>query len=346
MLLNSFILNEKLSLKNRIIMAPMTRNFATDQFVPTQDMADYYARRADTGLIITEGTIISKQSIGYSNQPGIYTSQQIRAWQQVTKQVHANGGKIFCQIWHVGRVSHPHFLQGELPVGPSQTIMTGRVNRSQGLFYDKNRALEIDEIKQIVNDFSQAATNALEAGFDGVEIHGANGYLIDQFLHHSTNLRHDEYGLNGENKIRFATEVVNACGNAIGYERVALRLSPAGYLNEIKEDKRDAAIFTELLTQLNTLPIAYVHTGNFDDSTPYLSLNNQRMSQFIRQHYKGTLVASGSYDIAAAELGIQNGNFDCIAIGRRFIANPDLINKLLNNKPLKEYDVAMLNELY
>lgn len=345
MILKPLTLNEKLQLNNRIFMAPMTRNHANDDFTPNQAMADYYAKRANAGLIITEGTIISPQSIGYSNQPGIYTREQIEGWKKVTEKVHAKGGKIFCQIWHVGRVSHPNYLNGELPVGPSETEMKGRIPRAQNLFYGKNRALAASEIKQVIADFRQASRNAIEAGFDGVELHGANGYLIDQFLHHSTNLRTDEYGKTPENMVRFAIEAVQACGNEIGFERVAIRLSPAAYLNEIEENPEDQSVFIALLKELNKLAIAYVHNGNFDDKKHFESLNNQTMSEFLRKHYDGVLVACGGYTAEEAEEKMRNGAFDCVAIGRPFIANPDLIQKLNHHEKLCEYDASMLKDL-
>ncbi|MGE3921168.1 MAG: alkene reductase, partial [Gammaproteobacteria bacterium] len=341
-----FQLNRTFTLKNHIFMAPMTRNIANDHLVPTDDMASYYARRADAGLIITEGTIIRADGRGYSNTPGIYTKEQIAGWRKVTEIVHEAGGKIFCQIWHVGRVSHPVFLNGELPIGPSETMMSGPVKRSDGLFYGKNRALSMDEIHKLVDDFATAAQNAREAGFDGVEIHGANGYLIDQFLHHSTNLRNDSYGGSPENMARFAIEIVEACGKKIGFERVALRISPAAHLNEIIDDKRDEIVFITLLEYLNTLPMAYVHTGNFDDSLRFISLSDRTMTGFIRDHYHGVVVACGGYSIESAEKNIENHAFDCIAIGRSFIANPDLIEKLKKNEKLAEYHPEMLKKLY
>lgn len=345
MLLDPFTVNKELQLKNRIFMAPMTRNQANDDFSPHQGMADYYARRADAGLIITEGTIISPQSIGFSNQPGIYTKEQIEGWKKVTQKVHAHGGKIFCQIWHVGRVSHPHFLKGDWPVGPSATEMKGKIPRNQELHYGKNRALELAEIKQIIQDFKQASRNAIDAGFDGIELHGANGYLIDQFLHHSTNSRTDEYGGSPENMARFPLEVVKACGDEIGYEKVALRLSPAAYLNEIEENPEDKFAFIALFNELNKLPIAYIHNGNFNDKKRFDSLNQQTMGEFIRTHYHGVFVACGGYTAEEAENKMLHDAFDCVAFGRPFIANPDLIHKLKVDEPLHEYDVAMLKDL-
>lgn len=345
-LLNEYKLNEQLTLKNRIVMAPMTRSKNDPDAAPTQLSVEYYARRADAGLILTEGTIIRPDGKGYPDVPGIYTQTQIERWKKVTDAVHARGGKIFMQIWHAGRVSHPYYLNGELPVAPSKTWMSGPVRRSNGLNYGESRALTADEIHQLIADFAQAAKNAMAAGFDGVEIHGANGYLVDQFLHHDTNRRDDEFGGTPENMSRFALLVMQKVGEAIGYDRVGIRLSPGAYLNEIKTDMRDGAVFEYLLQQLSKLSIAYVHTGNFDDSNTFAELNDQTMTAFMRKHYSGTLIAAGQYLPASAEQGIENGDFDLAAFGRPFIANPDLVTRIAEGAELQAYDVAMLGTLY
>lgn len=346
LLLEPYQLNTKLQLKNKIVMAPMTRNIAHDDLSPTSAMAEYYARRADAGLIITEGTIIRPDARGYSNVPGIFTQAHIDGWRQVTDAVHKNNGHIFLQIWHVGRVSHPHFLNGELPISASETIMKERVKRSDNLTHGKSRAVTLDEIKGLIESYAAAAKNAIKAGFDGIEIHGANGYLIDQFLHYHTNHRTDEYGATPKNMARFALEIVKACGDAIGYEKVGIRLSPGAYLNEIVGDPRDAAVFQYLLEQLSQLNIAYVHTGNFDDKVKFKELNDQTMTGFMRAHYKGTLIASGSYGFNDAQENIKANHFDLVAIGRPFIANPNLINCLQKNEALVPYEPSMLNNLH
>lgn len=344
-LLTSYKLNDLLTLKNRIVMAPMTRVQAQDDFVPTQAMADYYSKRADAGLIVTEGTIISPDARGHNNVPGIFNHAQITGWQKVTDAVHVNGGLIFLQLWHVGRVSHPKFLEGKLPISASATTMVGKLSRSDGLMHGESRAATTLEILELVDAFRQAAKNAMAAGFDGIEIHGANGYLIDQFLHYHTNLRTDEYGGTPENKARFALEVVKACGEAIGFERTGLRLSPGAYLNEVVGDDRDAAVFIYLLEQLNHFPLAYVHTGNFNDAQQFKELGNKTMTAFMREHYQGTIVAAGGYDVQKAVDGIFGNEFDLAAIGRPFIANPDLIKKIENNEAILSYDISMLKTL-
>lgn len=344
-LFQPYRLNDDIQLKNRIVMAPMTRNMAHDDLSPTQVMADYYARRADAGLIITEGTIIRPDGRGYSHVPGIYTKTQMKGWQAVTEAVHAQDGKIFLQIWHVGRVSHPVFLDGQLPLSPSATTMTGKVARTKDLHYGGSRAASLNDIRSLIASYAAAAKHAMDVGFDGIEIHGANGYLIDQFLHYHTNLRDDEYGRTFRDKARFALDVVVACITAIGNHRVGLRLSPGAYLNEMVGDSRDAEVFQYLLQQLNGIKPAYVHTGNFNDSVTFKELGNQTMTAFIRQSYTGTLIASGSYTPESASRGLERQDFDLIAFGRSFIANPDLVARLKAQRPLTAYDASMLSTL-
>ncbi len=331
-----------LNLKNRIAMAPMTRSMADDALVPTAEMAAYYARRADAGLIITEATIVRPDGQGYPNTPGIYNEAQIEGWRQVTEQVHARGGKIFLQLWHVGRVSHPIYLNGELPIAPSAIPLTGRVPRA-GVEYATPRALDIGEIPGLVEAYAQGAGNALTAGFDGVEIHGANGYLIDQFLHHHTNRRTDAYGGSPERMARFALEVVDSVVAKAGSNRVGIRLSPGAYVN-VEGHPDDPPVFRYLLSQLERRELAYVHTGIFDDSMSFDYLGGSA-SAFLRENYKGNLVGNGSYTTEKAERAIADGAFDLVAIGRPFIANPDLIEKIRNGDPLNPYDESMLASL-
>lgn len=344
-LFHPYELNPELILPNRIVMAPMTRAMATDDFVPTEAMAAYYAKRAAAGLIVTEGTIIARDATGYRAVPGIYNADQVDHWRVVTEAVHANDGRIFMQLWHVGRVSHPDFLQGAQPAGPSAATMHGRINRGDGLTFGESRALHLKEIQTIVAQFAQAATHAMRAGFDGVELHGANGYLIDQFLHYDSNHRTDAYGGSVHQRTRFAMEVVKAVGEAIGSQRVGLRLSPGAYIHEIVGDARDAAVFSDLLQQLNHLPIAYVHTGNFDDSKTFAALGEMTMSAFLRKHYSGTLIACGSYTPESAAMHMTRGDFDLIAFGRPFIANPDLVARVRAGDALQPYEVRMLQTL-
>lgn len=341
MLLTPYALTTRLLLKNRIVMPPMTRRCAEVDHTPSEEMIEYYARRAEAGLLITEGTLIDKDAIGYGNVPGIYTQKHIDAWSKITSAVHSNNGIIFAQLWHCGRISHVNFHNGIQPISASATqanIILGKTN----LKCSKARAASTAEIEQLILSFQTAAKLSISAGFDGIEIHAANGYLIDQFLHHCTNHRLDEYGGSPKNMARFALEIVHACGKAIGYDRIAIRLSPAGYMNEINRDNRDKLVYMYLLNQLSNLNIAYVHTGSFDDTIIYTELNNKSMTEFIRSLYRGTLIASGSYSINAAFNGIKQKMFDLIAIGRLHIANHDLIFKIKNKKHLIPYEQKML----
>lgn len=342
-LFEPYTLSEKIILKNRVLMAPMTRRMADAEHTPTEPMQDYYARRANTGLIITEGTLISQDALGYGNIPGIFSNNQIEQWSLITKKVHENNGLIFVQLWHNGRISHPSFHHGRLPISPSAIHLDIKLGKTD-LICGLSREASHDEIQELISTYAIAAKNAIEAGFDGVEIHGANGYLIDQFLHYCSNKRTDDYGKTPENMARFCLEIVQSCGKAIGFERVGLRLSPGGHLNAIHTISDDQAVFIYLLESLNKYPIAYVHTGAFDDGISYEGLNHQTMTEFMRPHYHGTLVASGGYSIQLAKEGIETNQFDLIALGRPFIANPELIHQLKNEHPLKAYTPELLNK--
>jgi len=342
-LLEPFKLNDTIELQNRIIMAPLTRCMSDENLVPTDAMVEYYEKRADSGLIITEATIIRPDGQGYPNTPGIYTKEQIEGWKKVTNAVHKKGGKIFSQIWHVGRVAHPFFTNSDV-VAPSAVPADGTVPRMRDLVYQVPKALTQEDIASLVEDYAIAAKNAIEAGFDGVEIHGANGYLIDQFLHHESNIREDEYGQTPENMSRFALEVLDAVIEAIGSDRTGLRLTPAAYFN-MKEDNRDKAVFDYLLPLLEDKNLAYLHGGIFDDAMRFESLNGKNTSEFLRESYKGTLIGVGAYTYESAKEAIDSEAFDLIAIGRPFIANPDYMEKIKNDEEIVEYEEEMLNEL-
>lgn len=345
MILDPIALNSSLSFSNRIVMAPMTRAMSYEDGTPTEDMIPYYAKRAEAGLIITEGTIISEKARGYRHVPGLFSQSHINAWRKITDAVHNNGGKIFCQLWHVGRVSHPQFLKGERPISPSQTKMTGPVRRETGLYYGESKEASVQEIQDITSAFTRAADYAMQAGFDGIELHGANGYLIDQFLHHSTNLRTDEFGGTPQKMAHFLLNLLSHLKQVISLERVGIRLSPVGYLNQVTPSPKDKTVFIYLLQQLNHMEIAYIHTGAFDDNITYPELDNQTMSNFIRQHSQQPLIACGSYDLAKAENGLKNHQFDMIALGRPFLSNPFLIETIKAGKIWQPYDVSMLETL-
>lgn len=326
-------------------MAPLTRMRSQQPGnIPYELNAKYYAQRASAGLIISEATQISQQGQGYPATPGIHTKEQIAGWKLVTKAVHEKGGKIVLQLWHVGRISHrSHQPNNELPVAPSA------INASGGTFsadwkevaFETPRALEINEIAQIVSDFKQAAKNAQEAGFDGVEVHGANGYLIDQFLQDGSNQRTDNYGGSVENRSRFLLEVVDAVSQVWGVDRVGVRLSPYGTFNDMK-DSNPIALFTYVLQELNKRKIAFVDlieprstkAGGADVTIE----NAPHTAQLFRQYFNGKLISAGGYDPKLAKEAINSNEADAVAFGRWFISNPDLVERIRVNAELNKYD--------
>ncbi|WP_019615691.1 alkene reductase [Psychromonas ossibalaenae] len=342
-LFQSYALNNSIKLKNRILMAPLTRCMADENLVPTQATADYYGRRAEAGLIISEAVLIRPDGQGYPNTPGLFNKAQINGWLKVTEAVHSNGGKIFAQLWHTGRVAHPHFFGGGDVIAPSALAVEGSVPRMRELTYQVPRAAGDTDIKELVEDYAQAAANALEAGFDGVEIHGANGYLIDQFLHHDSNRRSDMYGGSAENMSRFALAVTDAVITRIGNNKTALRISPGAYVN-MQADSRDRAVFDYLLAELELRDLAYLHIGIFDDSMQFDYLGGS-VSSYVRTHYHKTLVGVGSYTAETASTAINENKFDLIAVGRPFIANPDYVNRVREGAELVPYSDEMLDSL-
>ncbi|QDF67725.1 alkene reductase [Shewanella sp. SNU WT4] len=345
-LFTPFALNNTLSLHNRILMAPLTRCMADHDLVPTQAMVDYYARRADAGLIISEATIIRPDGQGYPNTPGLYTAAQIVGWRRVTDAVHQHGGKIFAQLWHTGRVAHPHFFaaSGSSDVlAPSAVAVIGSVPRMRELTYQVPKAVTHEDIASLIADYAKAAANAIEAGFDGVEIHGANGYLIDQFLHFDSNHRVDEYGQTPEHMARFPLAVVDAVALQIGSDRTALRVSPGAYFNMVG-DSRDRAVFDYLLAQLESRSLAYLHIGIFDDAMTFDYLGGSATA-YVRSHYSKTLVGVGGYSPESGSAAIAANKFDLLAIGRPFIANPDYVEKVRHGQALLTYSDDMLANL-
>ncbi|MBL4772236.1 MAG: alkene reductase [Alcanivoracaceae bacterium] len=336
-------LNYDLTLQNAVVMAPLTRCFADKNLVPTQLIADYYARRADVGLIVSEATIIDPLGQGYPSTPGIYSRAQIEGWKQVTKAVHDKGGKIFCQLWHCGRVAHSCYT-GEQPLAPSAQPWHGKVPRPKNSTYEMPRSLTTKEVKKLVKKYIKAARNAMDAGFDGVEIHGANGYLIDQFLRKGTNKRDDKFGGSVKKRIRFALRIVDGIAAAIGAEKTAIRLSPQAYIH-LEYSKGDEKAYKKLLKQLNKRSICYVHLGAFSDHYKFKYLGNGKASEFIRKYYKGNFITCGSYTVESAAASIKSKKSDLVAIGRALIANSDYIEKAKNNSQMVEYDMKMLGEL-
>jgi N-ethylmaleimide reductase len=311
-----------LQLPNRIVMAPMTRSRAGKGSVPTELMATYYEQRASAGLIISEATQISPQGVGYPGTPGIHSDEQVAGWKKVTEAVHKKGGRIFLQLWHVGRISHPSLQpDGALPVCPSPIAAAGEVFTFTGMQkFVTPRALETGEIPGIVNDFAAGAERAKAAGFDGVEVHGANGYLVDQFLRDCTNKRTDAYGGPAENRTRFLREVTEAVIGVWGADRVGVRLSPTSPFNDMS-DSDPHNTFSHAARVLNSLKVGYVHVVEALTEKPGPS---GRVTPLVRTNYRGTLIANGGYDMKAGNAAIASGEADLISYGVLFLANPDL----------------------
>lgn len=324
-----------LTLPNRIIMAPLTRMRAGVGNAPTQMNATYYTQRAGAGLIITEATQVSPQGRGYARSPGIHSPEQIAGWQVITDAVHAAGGRIFLQLWHAGRTSHPAIQEnGVLPVAPSAIPAEGHAYTPNGRpSMVAPRALETAEIPGIVEQFRQGAENALRAGFDGVEIHGANGYLIDEFLEDGSNKRSDRYGGSVENRARFLLEVVEAVTSVWGSNRVGVRLSPSG-TNYSMSDSNRSATFSYVVDALNAFEIAYFHLMEPNQWGTQTGLD----AAFFRSIFKGVLMVNGDYNRQKADAILTSGTADLVSFGRLFIANPDLPQRFVLDAPLNEPD--------
>ena len=313
-------------------MAPLTRSRAGSERMPNALMAEYYAQRAGAGLIITEGTTISKQANGWLHTPGIYTEEQTQAWKQVVDAVHAKGTPIFLQLWHTGRSSHSSFQENDrLPVAPSAIKIEGsQAHTPNGKQpHETPRALQTAEVSQVVEDYRQAAANAKQAGFDGVEIHGANGYIIDEFLQSKTNHRSDKYGGSVENRYRFLKEIIESILTVWDAGRVGVRLSPNGNYNDMgSPDFRET--FTYVAQQLNQYGLAYLHVMD-GLGFGFHELGEPMTLAELRKVYHGTLMGNCGYDKESAEKAIASGNADLIAFGRSIISNPDLVARFANN---------------
>ncbi|MFI8479998.1 alkene reductase [Pseudomonas sp. NPDC078700] len=317
-----------LELKNRIIMAPLTRARADERRVPNALMAEYYVQRASAGLIISEATAVTPMGVGYANTPGIWSDEQIRGWSNITQAVHANGGKIVLQLWHVGRISDPSFLNGEAPVAPSAIAANGHVSLLRPLRdYPVPRALETEELDDIVEAYRQGAENAKAAGFDGVEIHGANGYLLDQFLQDSTNKRTDRYGGSIENRARLLLEVTDAVISVWGAGRVGVHLAPRADSHDMGDSQRSDT-FTYVATELGKRGIAFICAREkaADDS----------LAPSLKQAFGGVFIANERFTKAQSNEWIASGKADAIAFGIPFIANPDLPARLQTDAALNE----------
>ncbi len=327
-----------LSLPNRAVMAPMTRNRSDEGNIPNALMATYYKQRSAAGLILTEATQVCPMGQGYIRTPGIHSPEQIEGWKQVTRAVHQSGGRIFLQLWHVGRISHPDFLGGQLPVAPSAIAPRGVTTYTMEgpKAIPIPRALETSEIPGIIEDYRKGAENAKQAGFDGVEIHAANGYLLDQFLEDSTNTRTDSYGGSIENRSRLIFEVLEAVTSVWGKEKVGIRLSPGGTFNDMG-DSRPQETFGTVVRRLSEHRIGYLHLiepaePEGEHPSPDLS------AAFFRPLYKGVLMLAGGYSRERANDALKKGLGDLISFGRPFLANPDLLSRFSKNAPLNTPD--------
>jgi len=341
-LLAPFKAGNDLEFANRVVMAPMTRARSGASRIPNAMMATYYDQRASAGLIITEATVVSEQGIGWLNSPGIYHDSQAEAWSRVLEPVHQKGGKMFLQMWHCGRASHRYFFEDErLPVAPSAiAISNDHSHTPRGKYpYETPRALETQEIPLIVEDYRQAARRAKEAGFDGVEIHSANGYLLDQFLQAKTNHRQDEYGGSIENRYRLLGEVVQAVTAVFGTQRVGVRLSPNGAFNDMGTPEY-RELFTYTIQQLEFLGLGFLHIMD-GLGFGFHQLGEPMTLEEIRPLFSGTLIGNVGYTRDTAEARIAADQADMIAFGRPFIANPDLVERFEHGWPLApEADMA------
>jgi N-ethylmaleimide reductase len=328
-----------ITLSNRVVMAPLTRNRAVAGFVPSPLAVEYYGQRASAGLLITEASQISQQGQGYQDTPGIYSKEQIAGWRKVTDHVHAKGGRIFIQLWHVGRISHVDLQENkQAPVAPSAIRAKGKTYVN-GTFADVSepRALTLEEIPGIIEGFKRATANAIAAGFDGVEIHGANGYLLDQFAKDGANKRTDAYGGSIENRARLMLEVAKAVSAEAGADRTGIRISPVTPANDIS-DSNPQPLFDHIVDHLNALKLVYIHviegaTGGPRDIAPFDYAS-------LRKRFSGAYMANNGYDLALANKVLAANEADLIAFGKPFISNPDLVERLKRGAPLNEPDKA------
>jgi 2,4-dienoyl-CoA reductase-like NADH-dependent reductase (Old Yellow Enzyme family) len=319
-----------LQLRNRIVMAPLTRCRAEADRVPGELMVEYYRQRAGAGLIISEATSISPMAVGYPNTPGIWSDAQVEGWKKVTDAVHAEGGLIVLQLWHVGRISHPSYLNGELPVAPSAIKPAGHVSLIRPKTeYPTPRALETDEIPAIVEAYRKGAENAKAAGFDGVEIHGANGYLLEQFLLDGTNQRNDQYGGSIENRARLMLEVTDAVTGVWGADRVGMHLSPRADAHDVSVTDREGT-YAYVAEQLGQRKLAFICTREY--------LADDSISPMLKQRFGGVYIANEAFTAESAEAYVTEGKADAVAFGRPYIANPDLAQRIAAGADWNEPD--------
>jgi N-ethylmaleimide reductase len=326
----------RLELPNRILMAPLTRGRATREHVPTALMVQYYTQRASAGLIITEATGITQEGLGWPYAPGIWSDEQVAAWKPVTAAVHEAGGRIDLQLWHMGRIVHPSFLDGAQPVSSSATRAPGQTHTYDGKQdYVEARPLRLDEIPRLLADYEHAAKNAMAAGFDGVQIHAANGYLIDQFLRDNSNFRDDAYGGSVENRIRLLLEVTQRVVDTIGAERTGVRLSPNGDSQGVN-DSDPRTLFAAAAAGLDKIGIAYLELREPGFDGTFGKADQPPVHPVIREAFKGPLFLNSDYTLESAQAALSAGEADGIAFGRPFLANPDLPHRFANGIALNK----------
>ena len=319
-----------LQLPNRIFMAPLTRCRAIDRRIPNELMAEYYAQRASAGLIYSEATFVSAMGVGYPNTPGIWSKEQVEGWKKITARVHAEGGKMLLQLWHVGRISDPFYLNGALPIAPSAIKPAGHVNLVRPKKdFETPRALKIEELPGIIEEYRKGAQNAKEAGFDAVEVHGANGYLLDQFLQDSTNKRIDQYGGPIENRARLMLEVVDAVVSVWGRGKVGLHLAPRGDSNDMG-DSNPKATFGYVAQEVGRRKIAFICAR--ENTGP------NRLGPELKKTFGGIYIANEGFTKETAQAALDAGEADAVAFGKQFLANPDLPKRFADNNPLNPPD--------
>ena len=342
-LLNSYKLGD-LTLSNRVVMAPLTRSRANNNGnVPTDELHGlYYELRASAGLIISEGSQISNEAVGYINTPGIYTKEQIDGWKKVTKRVHNAGGKIFIQLWHVGRISHPYFHNGKLPLAPSAINPETKSYTKNGFENTVTpKEMSVKDIDRTVNDFANAARNAMEAGFDGVEIHASNGYLFHQFFCNCSNKRTDNYGGNDENKSRILFEVIEAMKKVIPENRIGVRLNPSMHgMGGIYIDKETLPTFDFIIKKLNNYNLAYLHLSEPFNDVSNIPFAEPNIAKRYRPIYKGALMINTDFTQESGNAVIERNEADLVAFGKPFISNPDLVERFRLNEKLNEWDTS------
>jgi N-ethylmaleimide reductase len=331
-----------LQLQNRVVMAPMTRSRAANPGnVPSADLQGlYYEQRASAGLIITEGSQVSADAVGYINTPGIYTDAQVAGWKTVVKRVHDAGGKIFIQLWHVGRISHPDFHNGELPLAPSAINPESQSYTPEGMKDTvAPKAMTTEDIKQTIKDFAQAAKNAMTAGFDGVEVHSSNGYLFHQFFNGTSNHRTDEYGGIIENRARFLFEVLDAVQKEMPIQKVGLRLNPSLHgIFGMTMDEETIPTFDYIIEKLNEYDLAYLHLSEPFNDVSTIPFAETHIAKRYRPIFKGTLMINAGFDQEKGNKVIEDGDADLVAYGKPFVSNPDLVERFAQDLPLSDWD--------